>query len=243
MKYFLRNISQSTIPRTVLSIVLGMGFWIYSFIQTDALLPTIITCGLTICNAILLALVFSRLDITNLPSFFVATTYWLVVSSMPMLHTYWQGQVLVASIWIALLILGGVGRHHQDAVEESFLSTLIISVVSMLIWQTAVGIVVIWLYLLGRRALSWRSWLASIIAVLVVVLYGGICFYFGWIQFPWNAGVVDNGWYAWTEIAVMLLVSVITYFPLRAKTIATGVLYLTSVVAVTVSGIWILITN
>ena len=188
-------------------------------------------------------MVFSRLDITNLPSFFVATTYWLVVSSMPMLHAYWQGQVLVASIWIALLILGGVGRHHQDAVEESFLSTLIISVVSMLIWQTAVGIVVIWLYLLGRRALSWRSWLASIIAVLVVVLYWGICFYFGWIQFPWNAGVVDNGWYAWTEIAVMLLVSVITYFPIRAKTIATGVLYLTSVVAVTVSGIWILITN
>ena len=227
----------------MLSIVLGMVFWIYSFIQTDALLPTIITCGLTICNAILLAMVFSRLDITNLPSFFVATTYWLVVSSMPMLHTYWQGQVLVASIWIALLILGGVGRHHQDAVEESFLSTLIISVVSMLIWQTAVGIVVIWLYLLGRRALSWRSWLASIIAVLVVVLYGGICSYFGWIQFPWNAGVVDNGWYAWTEIAVMLLVSVITYFPIRAKTIATGVLYLTSVVAVTVSGIWILITN
>ena len=55
--------------------------------------------------------------------------------------------------------------------------------------------------------------------------------------------MIDNGWYAWTEIAVMLLVSVITYFPLRAKTIATGVLYLISVVAVTVSGIWILITN
>ena len=243
MKYFLRNISQSTIPRTVLSIVLGIGFWVCSFVQIDTLLPVTITCGLSICNAILLAVVFSRLEITNLPSFFVATTYWLVTSAISLLHTYWQGQVLAASILIALLILGGVGRHHHDAVEESFLSTLILGVVSMFIWQAAVGIVVIWLYLLSRRVLTLRSWLASIIAVLVVVLYGGICFYFGWIQFPWNAGVVDNGWYAWTEIAVILLVSVITYFPIRAKTIATGVLYLTSVVAVTVSGIWILITN
>ena len=243
MKYFLRNISKPTIPKTVLSIVLGVGFWVCSFVQVDAIGSAVITCGLTICNAILLAMVFSRLEVTNLPSFFVAATYWLVSSSIPVLHTYWQGQVLMASILTSLLVLGGVERHHKDAVEESFLSTLILGVVSMFIWQAAVGIVVIWLYLLSRRVLTLRSWLASIIAVLVVVLYGGICFYFGWIQFPWNAGVVDNGWYAWTEIAVILLVSVITYFPIRAKTIATGVLYLTSVVAVTVSGIWILITN
>ena len=224
----------------MLSIVLGIGFWVCSFVQIDTLLPVIITCGLSICNAILLAVVFSRLEITNLPSFFVATTYWLVTSAISLLHTYWQGQVLAASILIALLILGGVGRHHHDAVEESFLSTLVIGLVSMLIWQTAIGIIVIWLYLLSRRVLTWRSWLASIIAVLVVVLYGGICYHFGWVQSLCNINTM-LGWYAWVEIAIIAIVCVITYFSIRTKTIATGVLYLTSIVAAIACGIWMLI--
>lgn len=237
MKYFLRNISQSNILRTVLSILLGMFFWVSSVIQAESFILILVTFVFTICNAMLLSIVYGKLEITNLPSLFVAITYWISISAVSFLHPYWQGQVLIASILVSLLILGDVGYQHQDATEESFLSTFIVCVVSLLICQALIGVLIIWLYLLSKRMLTWRSWIASMIAIIVVVLYSGISHYLGWIIFP---SILCDFFYnkdAWIVIVLLGVIGTITYLTIKKSSIGSGIAYLTAIITMFVMGI------
>lgn len=237
MKYFLRNISQSNILRTILSIVLGMFFWISSLIQIEPICEVLITSLFAICNAVLLSVVYSKLEVTNLPSPFVAITYWIGISAMPFFHSYWQGQVLIASVLVALLMLGNVGYRNQEAAEESFLSTLIVCIVSLVVCQALIGVLVIWIYLLSKRILTWRNWMASVIAIIVVVLYCGVSHYLGLITFSQILCDFFQQWDAWIEMALLVVISTITYLTIKRSSIASGIVYIMALIVLLTIGV------
>ena len=87
MRYFLKNIAQDNMLRTILLIVLGVAMWVPSFFEQEYLIPKIVTLLITITNALLITQCFYRGRETNLPSPFIGSTYWLAMSAIPALHT------------------------------------------------------------------------------------------------------------------------------------------------------------
>ena len=228
MKYLLRNIAQSNIPRAVVSIVLGVIFWVCTCVQTDALSSCLLSCGLSIVNAVLLALLYSRWGLTNLPSFFVASTYWLVMAFLSRLCMCWYAQLLVLAVLIALVIMARVGHRYDSMVEESFLASLVVGAMSIIVLQSIIALPIIWGYLLIKRVGNIRSFLSSLIALCIVALYATICVYLGWMSIPWmrvNA-VVWSDENLWITSALALVVGVITYLPIRLNSTVNGVIYL-----------------
>ena len=236
MKYFISNISQPNILRTIFSIALGMFFWTYSLVQTDSLFACITTCVLAMGNSFLLSIVFSKLEITNLPSFFVATSYWLIISSLTFLHSYWQGQILNTSILLSLMIIGNV-HHHSNAIEKSFLSTLIPCIASFWVPQSLCTILIIWTYLLSKRTLTWRCWFASIIAILLVTIYGGIYYFMGGDPLLLDRYNHPKSWYAWVIVIMLAYTFLITLLTIKKSNIISGIVYLSSIIILLIGGI------
>ena len=167
----------------------------------------------------------------------MAITYWIGISAMPFFHSYWQGQVLIASVLVALLMLGNVGYRNQEAAEESFLSTLIVCIVSLVVCQALIGVLVIWIYLLSKRILTWRNWMASVIAIIVVVLYCGVSHYLGLITFSQILCDFFQQWDAWIEMALLVVISTITYLTIKRSSIASGIVYIMAIIVLLTIGV------
>jgi hypothetical protein len=90
-----------------------------------------------------------------------------------------------------------------------------------------IGIPLVWLYMLLRHVISVRAILASLIAVLLVLLYTFILDYLGWISLPWEKEILlTNVWYPWLAIIEVIGVGLLCYFPIRKASFLTGVLYI-----------------
>lgn len=169
------------------------------------------------------------MDVTNLPSPFVASTYWFAMAAIPMLHTCWQGHLTCFGILVAILILLHIDYQHE-ATEEAFLATLLWCTLSLEIAHTIAGVVLIWGYLLIKRKISLRTWLASLIAIGIYVLFALTMHYFGWLEVVWKDQLPTIYWWEWLIVGgVYLCAFLITYFPLRKESVASGVLYVGSI--------------
>lgn len=237
MRYFLKNIAQDSMLRTIILIVLGVAMWVPSFFEQAYLIPKIVTLLLTITNALLITQSFYRGRETNLPSPFVGSTYWLAMSAIPALHTYWQAQLVIMGMLLAILTLLRTDFHHE-ATEEAFLSTLICCFFAPLQSTIMTGVFMIWGYLIFKGLMTWRVWFASLIAIAVRVILMAVLHYLGWLEWLWMENIPHLAAWQWlTFIGVFLVTALLLLLPLRKPSTASGTIYLTLTVLLIATGV------
>ena len=224
-------------PRTILLIVLGIAMWVPSFTAQEYLIAKVVTLLLTIINALLITHCFYRGRETNLPSPFVGSTYWLAMSVIPALHTYWQAQLVIMGMLLAILTLLRTDYHHE-ATEEAFLSTLICCFFAPLQSTIMTGIFLIWGYLIFKGLMTWRVWFASLIAIAIRVVLMLSLHYLAWLEWLWLENIPHLSAWQWlTFSGVFLLTALLLLLPLRRPSTATGIIYLTLTILLTATGI------
>lgn len=229
MKYWLRHIAQSSWMSRIVLIGLGAAMWVPSFFALDSLWALVATLVLVAVNAFMMMRIFYQANVTNLPSFFVPTSYWLLCSALPFLHTCWQGQVAVLSAQLTYLILLRIDYQHQP-LQEAFLSTLILCCASLLVHEILIIIPGIWLYMLYRHVITWRVLAASLIGIGTFALYYAIAIFLGWTD------LADADWFAlshlpaWLTVLQMILTAIIIYLPVRFADVFSGIIYMVSVI-------------
>lgn len=237
MRYFLKNIAQDNMLRTILLIVLGVAMWVPSFFEQEYLIPKIVTLLITITNALLITQCFYRGRETNLPSPFIGSTYWLAMSAIPALHTYWQAQLVITGVLLAVLTLLRTDFHHEST-EEAFLSTLICCFFAPLPVAILTGILLIWGYLIFKGLMTWRVWFASLIAIAVRVILMAVLHFFGWLEWLWMENIPHlTAWQWLTFIGVFLVTALLLLLPLRKPSVASGTIYLTLTILLTATGV------
>ena len=237
MRYFLKNISQDSMLRTILLIVLGLTIWVPSFTAQEYLIPKVVTLLLTITNALLITHCCYRGRETNLPSPFVGSTYWLAMSAIPALHTCWQTQLVIMGMLLAILTLLRTDFHHE-ATEEAFLATLICCFFAPLPVAILTGILLIWGYLIFKGLMTWRVWFASLIAIAVRVILMLSLHYLGWLEWLWLENIPHLTAWQWLIFGgVFSLTALLLLLPLRKPSTASGSIYLTLTILLTATGI------
>lgn len=237
MRYFLKNIAQDSMLRTILLIVLGVAMWVPSFLRQENITWLITTLVLVILNTLLITRYFYKGRETNLPSPFVGSTYWLAMSAIPALHTYWQAQLTIMGLLLALLVLLNMDYQHQ-ATEEAFLATLICCIVAVVPSILFTGVMMLWGYLIAKRQMTWRVWFASLIAIAVRIVLMVILHYKGWLETIWMENIPQlSGWQWLLFGAIFLATTLMILLPLRKPSVGSGVFYLITTIILAIANL------
>ena len=237
MRYFLKNIAQDSMLRTVILIVLGVAMWVPSFLRQENNALVIVTLVLTIVNTLLTTHYFYRAGITSLPSPFVAATIWFGFSAIPALHTCWQAQFVIMGIFLALLVLLNMDYQHE-ATEEAFLATLICCIVAVVPSILFTGVMMLWGYLIAKRQMTWRVWAASLIAIAVRIVLMAMLHYMGWLEMIWMENIPHLSGLQWLLCDVVFLLGFLSaYLPLQRSSVGSGIFYLITIVVLAMANL------
>lgn len=212
--------------RTIILVLIGLVFWIFSLIQQAEIFAILTTMVLTGINGILLAHIFLKVNLTNLPSSFAASSYWAAISTIPQLHSCWQIQLIMFGILTIILILSDI-KHQREVTEEAFLATLICCFLAPIRIAMITGIVILWIYLIVRGRMTWRVLVASLIAILLRVIMMIILHHFGWMDWMWMENIPTLPWQKWA-IANGIFVGFLlaTLLPIRRPSVVSGSIYI-----------------
>lgn len=187
-------------------------------------------------NTLLTTQYFYRAGLTSLPSPFVATSTWFGLSVLPLLHTYWQAQLLLLGVLLVGLILLKMDYQHE-ATEEAFLSTLICCIVAIAPTIFFTGIMILWGYLIAKRQMTWRVWLASLIAIALRIFVAFGLRYVGWLEWIWMENLPHLAWQEWLiAIGIIIVTFAAILLPMRKASVGSGVFYITYMVASLIAG-------
>ena len=210
--------------------------WIPSFIRQEIIILVTVTWVLTIMNTLLTTQYFYRAGLTSLPSPFVATSTWFGLSVLPLLHTCWQAQLLLLGVLLVGLILLKMDYQHE-ATEEAFLSTLICCVVAIAPTIFFTGIMILWGYLIAKRQMTWRVWMASLIAIALRFFVAFGLRYMGWLEWIWMDNLPRLAWQDWLiSIGITIITFAAILLPMRKASVGSGVFYITYMVASLIAG-------
>ena len=241
MKYFLQNIAQGSPMRTIMLVLIGLAFWALSLVHEADILATSATLVLTLINALLLAQMYDNLGITKLFSPFVATSYWLAMSAIPILHTCWQVQTitLAATVTITMMVKA---KYKDNVTEEAFLSTLVccFALPTRVIMLACIG--ALWAYLIVRGLITWRVMAASLLAIALRVVLMVILHYFGWMEWLWVENIPHLSWMEWVLAGgVLAEVLMMTLCPIQKPSVSSGCTYLICLLGTLAIGGWIVV--
>lgn len=187
-------------------------------------------------NTLLTTQYFYRAGLTSLPSPFVATSTWFGLSVLPLLHTCWQAQLLLLGVLLVGLILLKMDYQHE-ATEEAFLSTLICCIVAIAPTIFFTGIMILWGYLIAKRQMTWRVWMASLIAIALRIFVAGGLRYMGWLEWLWMENLPRLAWQDWLiSIGIIIVTFAAILLPMRKASVGSGVFYITYMVALLIAG-------
>lgn len=210
--------------------------WIPSFIRQEIIILVTVTWVLTIMNTLLTTQYFYRAGLTSLPSPFVATSTWFGLSVLPLLHTCWQAQLLLLGVLLVGLILLKMDYQHE-ATEEAFLSTFICCIVAIAPTIFFTGIMILWGYLIAKRQMTWRVWLASLIAIALRFFVAFGLRYMGWLEWLWMENLPRLAWQDWLiSIGIIIVTFAAILLPMRKASVGSGVFYITYMVALLIAG-------
>ncbi|MCM1034292.1 MAG: hypothetical protein NC038_02400 [Paludibacter sp.] len=183
MKNFLRHITEHNLSLLIIFAAGCICMWIIDFLHSSDISVGIVTGSalLTLLNALLLMVITWRTGITRTRSGLPIVLYCLSVSSIPALHTDWQSQLTTAVFQFVLLLI--LSTYHKDhAVEESFLSTLLLCMGAMIMPDMLWFIPIVWLLFIVQRAFTLRTWLASLTGGILVAIYATLLHCMGLIR-------------------------------------------------------------
>lgn len=183
MRYFFQHITQiGRIGWIVLS-ALAVLMWLPDFLNAgeQVLFPLICTLLLSLTNAFLLMAVVYQAGVSKTRSGMPLFLFLLIVGSLRVLHTDYKAQ-LVLLIGLLIMYLLFKVYHNQQAVSESFLCSLLLSVATLLLPDMWIFLPLIWIAFAWQRAFSLRVWLASLVGVAVVAVYFVLICQLGWVD-------------------------------------------------------------
>lgn len=187
-------------------------------------------------NTLLTTQYFYRAGLTSLPSPFVATSTWFGLSVLPLLHTCWQAQLLLLGVLLVGLILLKMDYQHE-ATEEAFLSTLICCIIAIAPTIFFTGIMILWGYLIAKRQMTWRVWMASLIAIALRIFVMVGLRYTGWLQWMWIENLPCLVWQEWLiGIGIVVTTFAAILLPMRKASVGTGLFYLIYLIALLTAG-------
>ena len=213
--------------------------WIPSLLISPSLVSVLITLGLTLTNSLLVMQFFYRSRITSLPSGFVASTWWITLSAIPMLHTCWQAQLVIAGLVLALIVLQKMDFHHEPT-EEVFLATLLCCIVAVVPSIFYSGIMMLWGYLIAKQQMTWRVWFASLIAIAIRVIVMLVLHYMGWLEVIWMENIPRLTWMEWAVFGGVWVASFLAILlPIRRPSMASGIYHMAYIIlSLTIGVLW-----
>lgn len=237
MKYFLKNIAQDSLIRTLILVLIGLCLWIVSLWKGVSLAHMGVGIVLALINSLLAIQTVYRVGWTNLPSGFVLSSVWMVLSALSVWQLCWQVHVTAMMFFIAILVFSKMNLQ-QEATEQAYALTLMCLIVSPH-WIVMIACILYVLgYLLSRSHFTWRVLVAIVLAVATYVLYAAIFRYLGWLEFLWLENLPHLSWQWWLlGGGVYLLIWLMLYLPITKPSTLSGTIYIIGILGAIAAGI------
>lgn len=237
MKYFLKNIAQDSLIRTLLLVLIGLCLWIVSLWKGVSLAYMGVGIVLALINSLLAIQTVYRVGWTNLPSGFVLSSVWMVLSALSVWQLCWQVHVTAMMLFIAILVFSKM-NVQQEPTEQAYALTLMCLIVSPQLSVMITCILYVLGYLLARSHFTWRVLMAILLAVATYVLYAAIFRYLGWLEFLWLENLPHLSWQWWLlGGGVYLLTWLMLYLPITKPSTLSGIIYIIGILGAIAAGI------
>lgn len=237
MKYFLKNIAQDSLIRTLVLVLIGLCLWIVSLWKGMSLAHMGVGIVLALINSLLAIQTVYRVGWTNLPSGFVLSSVWMVLSALSVWQLCWQVHVTAMMLYIAILVFSKMNLQ-QEATEQAYALTLMCLIISPH-WIVMIACILYVLgYLLVRSHFTWRVLVAIVLAVATYVLYAAIFRYLGWLEFLWLENLPHLSWQWWLlGGGAYLLIWLMLYLPITKPSTLSGIIYIIGILGAIAAGI------
>lgn len=237
MKYFLKNIAQDSLIRTLILVLIGLCLWIVSLWKGVSLAHMGVGIVLALINSLLAIQTVYRVGWTNLPSGFVLSSVWMVLSALSVWQLCWQVHVTAMMLFIAILVFSKM-NVQQEPTEQAYALTLMCLIVSPQLSVMITCILYVLGYLLSRSHFTWRVLVAILLAVATYVLYAAIFRYLGWLEFLWMENLPHLSWqWWWLGGGVYLLTWLMLYLPITKPSTLSGAIYIIGILGAIAAGI------
>lgn len=237
MNYFLRNIAQNGLMRTITLVLIGLCLWIVSLWRGVSFGHMGVGVVLVLINSLLATQTVYRVGWTNLPSGFVVSSIWVILSAFSVWHLCWQIHVVAMMFFIAILVFSKM-NIQQEATEQAYILTLMCLVVSPHLSVMVTCILYVLGYLLVRSHFTWRVLVAILLAIATYVLYSAIFRYLGWLDFLWMENLPKLPWQWWLlGGGVYMLSWLMLYLPITKPSITSGILYIIGIIGTITGGV------
>ena len=237
MNYFLRNIAHNGLMRTITLVLIGLCLWIVSLWRGVSFGHMGVGVVLVLINSLLATQTVYRVGWTNLPSGFVVSTIWVILSAFSVWHLCWQIHVVAMMFFIAILVFSKM-NIQQEATEQAYILTLMCLVVSPHLSVMVTCILYVLGYLLVRSHFTWRVLVAILLAIATYVLYSAIFRYLGWLDFLWMENLPKLPWQWWLlGGGVYMLSWLMLYLPITKPSITSGILYIIGIIGTITGGV------
>ena len=237
MNYFLKNIAQDSLIRTLLLVLIGLCLWIVSLWKGVSLAYMGAGIVLALINSLLATQTAYRVGWTNLPSGFVLSSVWMVLSALSVWQLCWQVHVTAMMLFIAILVFSKM-NVQQEPTEQAYALTLMCLIVSPQLSVMITCILYVLGYLLARSHFTWRVLVAILLAVATYVLYAAIFRYLGWLEFLWLENLPHLSWQWWLlGGGVYLLTWLMLYLPITKPSTLSGAIYIIGILGAIAAGI------
>ena len=192
---------------------------------------------LALINSLLAIQTVYRVGWTNLPSGFVLSSVWMVLSALSVWKLCWQVHVTAMMFFIAILVFSKMNLQ-QEATEQAYALTLMCLIVSPQLSVMITCILYVLGYLLARSHFTWRVLVAILLAVATYVLYAAIFRYLGWLEFLWLENLPHLSWQWWLlGGGVYLLTWLMLYLPITKPSTLSGTIYIIGILGAIAAGI------
>ena len=218
-------------------VLIGLCLWIVSLWKGVSLAHMGVGIVLALINSLLAIQTVYRVGWTNLPSGFVLSSVWMVLSALSVWQLCWQVHVTAMMLYIAILVFSKMNLQ-QEATEQAYALTLMCLIISPH-WIVMIACILYVLgYLLVRSHFTWRVLVAIVLAVATYVLYAAIFRYLGWLEFLWLENLPHLSWQWWLlGGGAYLLIWLMLYLPITKPSTLSGIIYIIGILGAIAAGI------
>ena len=218
-------------------VLIGLCLWIVSLWKGVSLAHMGAGIVLALINSLLAIQTVYRVGWTNLPSGFVLSSVWMVLSALSVWQLCWQVHVTAMMLFIAILVFSKM-NVQQEPTEQAYALTLMCLIVSPQLSVMITCILYVLGYLLARSHFTWRVLVAILLAVATYVLYAAIFRYLGWLEFLWLENLPHLSWqWWWLGGGVYLLTWLMLYLPITKPSTLSGIIYIIGILGAIAAGI------
>ena len=218
-------------------VLIGLCLWIVSLWKGVSLAHMGVGIVLALINSLLAIQTVYRVGWTNLPSGFVLSSVWMVLSALSVWQLCWQVHVTAMMLFIAILVFSKM-NVQQEPTEQAYALTLMCLIVSPQVSVMITCILYVLGYLLARSHFTWRVLVAILLAVATYVLYAAIFRYLGWLEFLWMENLPHLSWQWWLlGGGVYLLTWLMLYLPITKPSTLSGSIYIIGILGSVIAGI------